>query len=64
VVGVGYWILLGLVIMLVGWAAWRQRRYGGSTHYDRDGKQSELWHRSEYNPWGQGNRKGDGKDSS
>lgn len=59
------WIFLGLVIGLVVWAAWRQRRYGGTTSYDRDATQADLGlHHSAYNPWGLGRHAGEQEDSS
>jgi hypothetical protein len=32
-----FWILLGLLVALFAWAAWRQKRYGGASSYDRQG---------------------------
>jgi hypothetical protein len=47
-----YWILLGLIVMLFMWAAWRQKRYRGTTVYDRESLQDERWHHSDHHPWG------------
>jgi len=32
-----FWILLGLLVALFAWAAWRQKRYAGTSSYDRQG---------------------------
>ncbi|MBD3926304.1 hypothetical protein IEZ26_16885 [Nocardioides cavernae] len=32
-----FWILLGLLVGLFAWAAWRQKRYAGASSYDRQG---------------------------
>jgi hypothetical protein len=60
VVAMIYWILLVLVVSLLVWAGWRQKRYGGRTTYDRDAWQSDMGlHHSAYNPWGLGRHAGD-----
>lgn len=52
------WILLGLLVGLIAWAAWRQKRYGATSSFDRDTLQAERWHHSEYHPWGLGRQAG------
>jgi hypothetical protein len=32
-----FWIMLGLLVALFAWAAWRQTRYAGTSSYDRQG---------------------------
>jgi hypothetical protein len=53
-----FWIMLGLLIGLVAWAAWRQKRYAGTASFDRDTLEGERWHHSEYHPWGLGRQAG------
>jgi hypothetical protein len=32
-----FWTLVGLMVALFVWAAWRQKRYAGTSSYDRQG---------------------------
>lgn len=36
-----FWVVMISLALLVGWAAWRQRRYGGTVAYDRDSLQAK-----------------------
>ncbi len=52
-----FWlILLGLLIALFGWVAWRQKRYAGTSPYDRNALEDQQARRS----WGLSSQ--DGKD--
>ena len=38
---VWFWVALVSLALLFAWAAWRQKRYGGTTAYDRDSLQAK-----------------------
>jgi len=38
---IGFWIVLALLIALFAWAAWRQKRYAGTSPYDRKALENE-----------------------
>ena len=50
-----FWIIVGLLAALVSWAAWRQRRYGGTKPFDPYNIDAVDYHHSSSNPWGLGN---------
>jgi hypothetical protein len=60
VVAMLVWILLVLVVGLLAWAGWRQKRYGGTATFDRYSWESDQGlHHSSYNPWGVGRHAGE-----
>ena len=60
------WLLVILVsfALLVTWVAWRQKRYGGTTLFDRDAWSANDAQKPSYNPWGSGRPSGGKEDPS